>query len=358
MAYTLLEVIENPRRINNIGRDSLFDYLEEASKDQERFNAYMQMLDNFVPWAYSGIMLAASDIYSLKALFGDEIKNVGTVKYDHGSVGLLPAIKMIYTYYEIGNIVDEVRRAQIMTYAESTLASDDHRFFIRMLKQDVSKKVMKALKQYKEDGLMQPRYAEYFKFSYEEPVLCDPGSDFSYFIPVSNLSTKVKCENVLYEMDGSVSSYNLNMIYSELRKNGINTFALPLRCYIYFDGDEAVAFQSPQKMYYLKKCISSAAVSLADVISKNPTHILDCDIVTGEIKGCASKENKELVERTLEVKSSSVLAIPVQNNIYRMLQCVLKDDSLITISTYTGFEKAPGKKIKVIEHNQVFYLLE
>ena len=55
--YSLLELIENPKRINNIPHCRLFDYVLQAKESQDRFESFILTLYNFHYYAAFGFSL-------------------------------------------------------------------------------------------------------------------------------------------------------------------------------------------------------------------------------------------------------------------------------------------------------------
>ena len=70
--FSLLEIMEGPKRINSISHTLLFDYLLEATQEQDRFEAFMRLLQKNAWWAYYGICIMASDILPTDSLFEEE----------------------------------------------------------------------------------------------------------------------------------------------------------------------------------------------------------------------------------------------------------------------------------------------
>ena len=100
MNYSLLEVIENHKRLNNFPTNQVFDFLEEAAEhSSERFRAYMTMLQTHHHGLFHGIIFASSDILPLNTIFGKH--NWGEVKYKHGSSSIVAAMKTIEQLFKI-----------------------------------------------------------------------------------------------------------------------------------------------------------------------------------------------------------------------------------------------------------------
>lgn len=164
--YTLLEIIEGPKRINSIKHENLFDYLIQSTETQERFEAFMGVLEQQVPWAYLGIGIMASDMLPISKLLESELaEEIVDVRYNHGSVNEFTIFKMILNYCDRGFFGEEKHRKYVVRYMAETLAADEYAFVIGCIKQTYKREIFEHMKAMCERGKMGNLIKPFFSFA-------------------------------------------------------------------------------------------------------------------------------------------------------------------------------------------------
>lgn len=186
--YTLLEIIEGPKRINSIKHENLFDYLIQSTETQERFEAFMGVLEQQVPWAYLGIGIMASDMLPISKLLESELaEEIVDVRYNHGSVNEFTIFKMILNYCDRGFFGEEKHRKYVVRYMAETLAADEYAFVIGCIKQTYKREIFEHMKAMCERGKMGNLIKPFFSFAINRaPFKTDTFTKFG--IPVKKYS--------------------------------------------------------------------------------------------------------------------------------------------------------------------------
>ena len=162
--FSLLEIMEGPKRINSISHTLIFDYLLEAAKNQERFEAFMRVLLRNAWWAYFGICLMASDILPTDTLFDAEKDDLQDIKYRHGSVNELTIFNMMLSYFERGLFDQKKHRSYFVRYMAETLSSDEYDFCIGCVYKRYGKEILPNIKAMYEHGRLSKQVWQFFSF--------------------------------------------------------------------------------------------------------------------------------------------------------------------------------------------------
>lgn len=196
--YTLLEIIEGPKRINSIKHENLFDYLIQSTETQERFESFMGVLEQQVPWAYLGIGIMASDMFPISKLLESELaEEIVDVRYNHGSVNEFTIFKMILNYCDRGFFGEEKHRKYVVRYMAETLAADEYAFVIGCIKQTYKREIFERMKVMCERGKMGNLIKPFFSFAINRaPFKTDTFTKFG--IPVKKYSIVKKVGACLF----------------------------------------------------------------------------------------------------------------------------------------------------------------
>lgn len=202
--YTLLEIIEGPKRINNIKHENLFDYLIQSTETQERFESFMGVLEQQVPWAYLGIGLMASDMIPIGKLLEAELaEEVVDVRYNHGSVNEFTIFKMVLNYFDRGFFGEEKHRKYVVRYMAETLAADEYAFVIGCIKQTYKQEIFDHMKAMCERGKMGNLIKPFFSFAISRvPFKNDTFTKFG--IPVKKYSIVKKVGACIFNDKGEI----------------------------------------------------------------------------------------------------------------------------------------------------------
>ena len=162
--FSLLEIMEGPKRINSISHTLLFDYLLEATQEQDRFEAFMRLLQKNAWWAYYGICIMASDILPTDSLFEEEKDDLQDIKYRHGSVNELTIFNMLMSYFERGLFYEKKHRTYFVRYIAETLSADEYDFCIGCIYKRYGNKILPNIKKMFENGHLARQVWQLFSF--------------------------------------------------------------------------------------------------------------------------------------------------------------------------------------------------
>lgn len=162
--FSLLEIMEGPKRINSISHTLLFDYLLEAAQEQDRFEAFMKVLLKNAWWAYYGICIMASDILPTDTLFEAEKNDLQDIKYRHGSVNEYTIFNMLLSYFERGLFEHKKHRTYFVRYMAETLSADEYDFCVGCIYKRYGNEILPRIKKMYENGRLARQVWQFFSF--------------------------------------------------------------------------------------------------------------------------------------------------------------------------------------------------
>lgn len=169
--YSLLELIEGPKRVNSISRDTIFDYVEEALHDMVRFHDFMNVLSKNAPWAYLGLAIAASDMVPFKDIFGEKANSVTVGEYRRSAVNVMSAFTKMLGFFGQGLYYKENSKVDfILRYVTESLSEDEIKFFLDCVKQRDHELLYDAFKLEFENGHLDKNVREFFSFCINHDV--------------------------------------------------------------------------------------------------------------------------------------------------------------------------------------------
>ena len=272
--YTLLEIIEGPKRINNIKHENLFDYLIQSTETQERFESFMGVLEQQVPWAYLGIGIMASDMLPISKLLESELaEEIVDVRYNHGSVNEFTIFKMILNYCDRGFFSEERHRKYVVHYMAETLAADEYAFVIGCIKQTYKREIFEHMKAMCERGKMGNLIKPFFSFAINRaPFKIDTFTKFG--IPVKKYSIVKKVGACLFNDKDEVLAKDVSdKILMTVQKPNAKPI-LPRVCELYIEEGNVKPFM----------CAAVEGV----IALRDPMEFSDDIIVDLIYKGCSN----------------------------------------------------------------------
>ena len=198
--FSLLEIMEGPKRINSISHTLLFDYLLEAAQEQDRFEAFMKVLLKNAWWAYYGICIMASDILPTDTLFDEEKNDLQDIKYRHGSVNELTIFNMLMSYFERGLFEFKKHRTYFVRYMAETLSSDEYDFCVGCIYKRYGNEVLPRIKQMYENGRLARQVHQFFSFcmnhNHDKVMKFTPSC-----VPVMKMTKYWKIGDMIFDTD-------------------------------------------------------------------------------------------------------------------------------------------------------------
>ena len=192
--YTLLEIIEGPKRLNNLPHVRLFDYLLEATENQDRFEGLLKALEYNAYWAYLGIMIMASDMIPIPKLFEEEFKENITSSYTRGSTNEYGIFNMLISYFERGILSEKKHRVYFTRYMRESLSDDEFKFCETCLKQVYKEEIYPLIKKMYENNKLNKKVYDFFSFTMNHKFdkvdkftnICLPVNTYKKYIKVGN----------------------------------------------------------------------------------------------------------------------------------------------------------------------------
>ena len=227
MEYTLLELIDNPKRISNVKHDKIFDYVLESLSDFSRFTVFLKILEKNYPGLYYGFVFSASDLYPLDKIFSVPLEDpsIKPRNLDDGS-NEIALWKKIQNLFESGGIGNLIKREEIINFMSTYFFEDVYRFCKDVLQKREHEVLYKAFERlYNDNKLYDANTLRYFSFGYKnrlnnnnlskvcipiknpEKLLCIGCSEL-YNKDMENVTEKYK--NVINEMKNNTRDYTPN----------------------------------------------------------------------------------------------------------------------------------------------------
>lgn len=164
--YSFVEILEQPQRVRNIkSKSKIFDYLLEASQTQERFEQFMESLDEYASWASLGIAIMASDMLPTAKIFESELSENFTLPRTPGSFDERNALNKLLSYCGRGLFSQKKHRDQFMRYLVNSLSQEEFNFIVTCLKQTYKNEVYNNFKLMFEHDKMKKNLMDFFSFA-------------------------------------------------------------------------------------------------------------------------------------------------------------------------------------------------
>lgn len=237
--YSLLEIMEGPKRINNISHTLIFDYLLEAAQDQERFEAFMRVLLRNAWWAYYGICIMASDILPTDTLFEEEKNDLQDIKYRHGSINELSIFNMLLSYFERGLFEFKKHRTYFVRYMAETLSDDEYKFCVGCIYKQYKDKIYPCIKKMYENGHLARQVHHFFSFcmnhAHDEQLRFTPSC-----LPVRSMKMYWKIGDMIFDGNKPLDKQIKVPIITFIKRSSIPTvnyagISYPMICEIWVD---------------------------------------------------------------------------------------------------------------------------
>ncbi len=255
--YSLLEIMEGPKRINSISHALVFDYLLEAAQEQDRFEAFMRVLLRNAWWAYYGICIMASDIIPSDTLLAEEKNNLKDLKYRHGSINELTILNMFMSYFDRGLFKEKKHREYFVRYMAETLSADEYEFAIGCVFKKYANEIFPKLKTMYENGHLAREVLSLFSFAMNHRH--DKTLKFTKTcLPVKKLKMYWKIGDIIFEKKKILDKKKADIILDFIKKTsrpslnfaGIN---YPSICEIWVEDELPVMVVTVEKAFILKR---------------------------------------------------------------------------------------------------------
>lgn len=255
--YSLLEIMEGPKRINSISHVLVFDYLLEAAKEQDRFEAFMRVLLRNAWWAYYGICIMASDIIPSDKLLAEEKNNLKDLKYRHGSINELTILNMFISYFDRGLFWEKKHREYFVRYMAETLSKDEYEFAVSCVFKKYAKEIFPLLKKMYENGHLAREVHPLFSFAMNHQH--DRMLKFTKTcLPVKKLKMYWKIGEMFFDKDKPLDKKKANVILDFVKKTSqpsLNFAGIdyPSICEVWVEDQLPVMVVTTEKAFILKR---------------------------------------------------------------------------------------------------------
>jgi hypothetical protein len=363
--YTLLEIIEGPKRINNITHEKLFDYLLEATESQDRFETFLQALEGNAWWAYLGFMLMSSDMIPVAELFKDEFKELQGVKYQRGSTSEHATFNMIMSYFERGILTEQKHRTYIIRYMGETLAEDEYEFCATCLKQKYKKEVFPFIKQMYENGKLNSRVHEFFSFAMNHSF--DKEDRFTNScLPVKNYKIYTKVGGVFFDGDKLLEKRNSTSLQEFVRVTSLPGRAkqyieYPMVCEFYVEDGATEPFMivTTKKGFLTRQPIPFDDIKFIELFYRGYENFV-CAL-NGDVVSFISKKNGFVSTEEIKCKSIKKLRMPllILGVGIDFLLCKLEDGNEITVflpASLLNETFKSGDTLEIAKYSSTYYL--
>jgi len=255
--YSLLEIMEGPKRINSVSHTLVFDYLLEAAQEQDRFEAFMRVLLRNAWWAYYGICIMASDIIPSDTLLAEERNSLTDLKYRHGSINELTILNMFISYFERGLFAEKKHRTYFVRYIAETLSKDEYEFVLACVYKKHADKVLPMLKKMYENGHLAKEVHHFFSFAMNHEH--DRKLEFTKTcLPVKKLKMYWKIGEMFFDGKKILDRRKSDIILDFIKKTSqpsVNFAGIsyPLICEVWVEGDLPVMIVTTERAFILKR---------------------------------------------------------------------------------------------------------
>lgn len=363
--YTLLEIIEGPKRINNITHEKLFNYLLEATESQDRFETFLQALEGNAWWAYLGFMLMASDMIPLAKLFEGEFGELSEAKYQRGSTNELAIFNMIMSYFDRGILAESKHRTFILRYMGETLAEDEYEFCATCVKQQYGKEIFPFVQKMYESGKLNVRVHEFFSFAMNHSF--DKVDKFTNScLPVKDYKIYTKVGNCLFNGDALLDKRVAAPILEFVRLTSLPGRAkmyieYPMVCELYVEEGTTEPFMvvTTQRGFLTRQPIPFDDIKFIELFYKGYENFVCAN--RGDVVSFVSKDNGFVTMEELKCKSVKRLRMPllILGVGVEVLLCKLEEGNEITVfipSSLICETFKSGDILHVAKYSSTYYL--
>ena len=255
--YSLLEIMEGPKRINSISHTLVFDYLLEAAQEQDRFEAFMRVLLRNAWWAYYGICIMASDIIPSDVLLAEERNNLKDLKYRHGSINELTILNMFMSYFERGLFWEKKHREYFVRYMAETLSKDEYEFAVNCVFKKYANEILPCLKKMYENGHLAREVHQLFSFTMNHKH--DKTLKFTRTcLPVKKLRMYWKIGEMIFDKKKPLDKKKASVILDFIKKTSqpsLNFAGIdyPTICEIWIEEERPLMVVTTEKAFILKR---------------------------------------------------------------------------------------------------------
>ena len=363
--YTLLEIIEGPKRINNITHEKLFDYLLEATESQDRFETFLQALEGNAWWAYFGFMIMSSDMIPVAELFKDEFKELQEVKYQRGSISEYALFNMLMSYFERGILTEQKHRTYIIRYMAETLADDEYEFCATCLKQKYRKEVFPFIQKMYENGKLNSRVHEFFSFAMNHSF--DNEDRFTNScLPVKEYKVYTKVGGVFFDGDKLLDKRIATPLQEFVRVTSLPGRAkqfieYPMVCEFYVEEGDTEPFMivNTQKGFLTKQPIPFDDIKFIELFYRGYENFVCA--VNGTVVSFISRKNGFVSMEEFKCKSIKKLRMPllILGVGIDFLLCKLEDGNEITVflpASLLNETFKSGDTLEIAKYSSTYYL--
>ena len=363
--YTLLVIIEGPKRINNITHEKLFDYLLEATESQDRFETFLQALEGNAWWAYFGFMIMSSDMIPVAELFKDEFKELQEVKYQRGSISEYALFNMLMSYFERGILTEQKHRTYIIRYMAETLADDEYEFCATCLKQKYRKEVFPFIQKMYENGKLNSRVHEFFSFAMNHSF--DNEDRFTNScLPVKEYKVYTKVGGVFFDGDKLLDKRIATPLQEFVRVTSLPGRAkqfieYPMVCEFYVEEGDTEPFMivNTQKGFLTKQPIPFDDIKFIELFYRGYENFVCA--VNGTVVSFISRKNGFVSMEEFKCKSIKKLRMPllILGVGIDFLLCKLEDGNEITVflpASLLNETFKSGDTLEIAKYSSTYYL--
>ena len=350
--YSLLELIENPKRINNIPHCRLFDYVLQAKESQDRFESFILTLYNFHYYAAFGFSLMCSDIVPLKDIFKDKFQKEDSNKKTGGGTELA-IFQQLIIYFERKYILSQKNLSNFCSHAYESLGYDEYLFVKNVFSQKYKDELYESFKKMYENGNLPKSLSEWFSFSMDK-IPYKINKFTTKFYPVKNSVKYFKIRNVLIDANGKFLDEN----ESVKLLNYIKRVSCPNVCELYVQDNKPYMVVSTDKSLFVDT-IKESSDDFIKLIYDKYTNFLFIDGTS--IVSIASLENKFFTKKKITCKSIDTVminAISINKEIPILLCKTEKDELFVVYIPYDlkDFDFKTKSSLEVIEYQNNLYL--
>lgn len=373
--YSLIDIIENHKRLKNLPLYTIFDYLEESTKDKKLFTMFLQILSNYYPHIFNVVRKSVNNnIVPLKLIFQKELMTAPRhVKNTNSQINFYHLIKTLEEYISSGNLANLYFRKTIIDNAVELLSNEEYEAFIRIISQKTSDKIAELFEELYKDNNLPEEYAKEFLFYYDKESFVNKHENYSIFDNYNNsefichsnvpLRKILISENMFFEMNNKFTPIKVietsDAIYEEIlahkkANNLTNGILITDFMNIYGIINRYGFFCNMESKSY-KKIIES---KLSDIITSDIDTIFILDKY-GKVMYSFTKEKGDLLPVYVKIKNFTTMDCPFTGGKYDIMNVLTEDEKNISLIAKKEIVANIGKKknISFINFNNTNYLI-
>lgn len=342
MSFSLLEVIEQPRRLNSLPSTAIFEYAREAANtNKERFYSFITAIGRLRPWALSAIVLASSDVIPLKEIFKEALANKQLHNFQQGALTIQQAVTQLFEALKFDRLSTESAKLQFAKRLESNLPADDLELFYQMLAQEGFKKVREKMAELYKDKTL-PAYLEpYFSFCYsdKEKLKEEAGEIRGQYASFKSIRRLAKIFGLFFDEKG-VQYHPTKDVIKTLR--AVHPFVrkteeVPDVCFLYLSEDELPVMVATPKSFYVLVNPKNVRLdnTLSKDIAKGARYLVEVDS-NFNVSSFSNFENKAMEEVKVNVESHKWITFPYLGDKVTILYLTTKEGSDIPVIVPEG----------------------